>query len=265
MNPIRLIDEDEDQQRRHVREPAADRLRRQALLGDLHLRDLVDRLADRLPAVERLAAHQDEAEQDRQDGAEHQVDDRLRDREVERAEVDRDPLVLLELGRRVELAAREGRRGQRRGRASSRRAARASCPRLLGVVAEQREAELGGVGGAVDERGGQAGVLVGRDEREQHREDDEQPRTSSRRRARPRRRRCRAKASRARAAGRAPARRPRAAPRRPSPSSGQPATRKSGRASAITSAPASRREPALPLRIRPRRSEDPDAGQKASL
>ena len=37
------------------------------------------------------------AEQDRQHCPEHQIDDGLRDREVERAEVDREPLVLLEL------------------------------------------------------------------------------------------------------------------------------------------------------------------------
>ncbi len=41
-------DPDEDQQRGDVGEPAADRLRRQPLLGDLHLRHLVDDLADRL-------------------------------------------------------------------------------------------------------------------------------------------------------------------------------------------------------------------------
>jgi hypothetical protein len=111
--PDQVDHEDEDQQGRDVGEPAADRLRRQALLGDLHLGDLVDRLPDRLPAVECLPAHEDEADEDRQDGAEHQVDDRLGDREVERAEVDRDPLVLLELGRRVEFAAGERRRGQR--------------------------------------------------------------------------------------------------------------------------------------------------------
>ena len=48
-------DEDEEHQRRDVREPAADRLGRQPLLGDLGLRDVVDDLADRL-APARLAA-----------------------------------------------------------------------------------------------------------------------------------------------------------------------------------------------------------------
>ena len=48
MKPSMLIDEDEEHQRRDVREPAADRLRRQALLGDLRLGDLVDLLAERL-------------------------------------------------------------------------------------------------------------------------------------------------------------------------------------------------------------------------
>ena len=42
---------DEEEERRHVREPAADRLRRQPLLGDLGLRDFVDLLADRLARV----------------------------------------------------------------------------------------------------------------------------------------------------------------------------------------------------------------------
>ena len=52
---------------------------------------------------------------DREDRPEHQVRDGLRDREVDRPEVDRDPVVLLELGRRVEVPAREGglRREQR--------------------------------------------------------------------------------------------------------------------------------------------------------
>src|SRR5919201_4117226 len=106
--PDRVHDPDEEHQRRDVREPAADRLRRQTRLGDLGLRDLVDLHADRAAPVQRPAAHQDEAEQDRRGAPDHEVDDGLRDREVERAEVDRDPLVLLELGRRVEVAAREG-------------------------------------------------------------------------------------------------------------------------------------------------------------
>ena len=42
-------DEDEEEERGHVGEPPVDRLRRQALLGDLYLRDLGDLLADRLP------------------------------------------------------------------------------------------------------------------------------------------------------------------------------------------------------------------------
>ena len=74
----------------------------QPLLGDLRLRDLVDLLAERLATARLLGPHQRDAEQDRQRGADHQVDDGLRDREVQRAEVDRDPLVLLELRRRVE-------------------------------------------------------------------------------------------------------------------------------------------------------------------
>src|SRR5207248_5173577 len=55
----------------------------------LRLSDLVDRLADRLPPVERSAAHEEEAEQDRARRTDPEVDDRLRHREVERSEVDR--------------------------------------------------------------------------------------------------------------------------------------------------------------------------------
>ena len=55
------------------------------------------------------AAHREDPERDRAaTSPSMQVDDRLRDREVERAEVDRDPLVLLELRRRVEVPPREG-------------------------------------------------------------------------------------------------------------------------------------------------------------
>jgi hypothetical protein len=85
-------------------------------------------LADRLPTVERLPAHEHEPEQHRQCGAEPEVDHGLRDRQVERAEVDRDPLVLLELRRRVELAARERAGRERRARQREDRA------RLIGVL-----------------------------------------------------------------------------------------------------------------------------------
>ncbi len=54
--PEQVDHEDEEHQRRDVREPAADRLRRQALLGDLRLRDLVGQLADRLAAPGMRAA-----------------------------------------------------------------------------------------------------------------------------------------------------------------------------------------------------------------
>ena len=47
------------------------------------------------------------------DRAEHQVHDGLRDRQVERAEVDRHPLVLLELLGRIELASCERLAGKR--------------------------------------------------------------------------------------------------------------------------------------------------------
>src|SRR5579864_4788717 len=96
---------DEEKERRDVREPAADRLVRQPLLGDLRLRELVHRLADGLPLARQQrqpAAHGEEAEQDRQQRAEREVDDSLVDRHVERAEVDADPLLELELVGRIE-------------------------------------------------------------------------------------------------------------------------------------------------------------------
>src|SRR5712691_6809775 len=103
-------DPDEERERCDVREPAADRLGRESLLGDPRLRDLVDRLTDRLTPVreERQAiAHQEPPQQDRESRADQQVDDRFVDREIERSEVDRHPLVQLELPRWIELPARE--------------------------------------------------------------------------------------------------------------------------------------------------------------
>jgi hypothetical protein len=98
--------EDEEHQRRDVREPAVDALCRQSLLGHLRLRDLVDLLAECLrPPAAR--AHQRHADDHRQDRPEDQVGDCLGDREVERAEMDRDPRMLLELLGRVELPLRE--------------------------------------------------------------------------------------------------------------------------------------------------------------
>ena len=93
-----------------------DRLRRQPLLGDLRLRDLVDLLADRLPSSGLHAEanpHEPDPEQDRQSGPEHEVGNGLRDREVQRAEVDRNPIVLRELLGGIEFAARKGRWGKR--------------------------------------------------------------------------------------------------------------------------------------------------------
>src|SRR5437764_3747564 len=111
--PDQVDDEDEEHQRGDVREPAPDRLRGQALLGHLRLGHVVDQLAGRPAAGQRRPAHQDEPEQHRQRAADHQVPDGLRDREVQRAEVDRHPLVLLELRRRVEMPARVGGGGKR--------------------------------------------------------------------------------------------------------------------------------------------------------
>src|SRR6266516_2931750 len=96
---------DEKEERRDVREPAADRLRGEALLGDLGLGDLVDGLADGLALAEQerqAAAHEEDPEQHRQRRADREVDDGLVDREVERTEVDRDPLLELELVRGIE-------------------------------------------------------------------------------------------------------------------------------------------------------------------
>src|SRR5207249_3463065 len=83
---------DEDHQGRDVWEPTADGPRRQPLLRHLDLRDLVDRLAERL-TLRRLTAeldpHEDEPEKARAERAEQEVRDRLVDRHVERADVDR--------------------------------------------------------------------------------------------------------------------------------------------------------------------------------
>ena len=79
----------------------------QALLGDLHLRDLVDRLAERLPAVRAATgtdAHEDDPDDDRDDRAEHEVGDRLVDRHVDRADLQvRPPGLEVPLLGRVEL------------------------------------------------------------------------------------------------------------------------------------------------------------------
>ncbi len=82
------------------------------MLGDLHLRDFVDLLADRLPNSRRSAGahpnpHQEDSEEDRHDGRDHEVDNRLSDRQIQWAEVDRNPIVLLELLDGIELATRE--------------------------------------------------------------------------------------------------------------------------------------------------------------
>ena len=77
-----------------------------ARLGDLLLDELVDRLAGRLPAVgaqREPEAHEPDAEEDREEPAQPEVDDRLVDREVERADLDRDPRVEDELVLRVEV------------------------------------------------------------------------------------------------------------------------------------------------------------------
>src|SRR5262249_57948153 len=97
--------EDEEEEAGDVREPAADRLRRQPLLRDLRLRELVDRLAHGLsPAGEERepAAHREDPDQDREQRRDREVDDGLVDGHVERTDMDPDPLLELELVRRVE-------------------------------------------------------------------------------------------------------------------------------------------------------------------
>ena len=143
MNPSMLTTQMKTIRRRDVREPAADRLRRQALLGDLHLRDLVDELAERL-SLRRLAPdldpHEDDPDHAREERAEQQVRDGLVDRQVERPEVDRDPLMQRPLRSGVELlvvarlVGRERDGGQHEvqdpGEADEApRHARASCPK----------------------------------------------------------------------------------------------------------------------------------------
>jgi len=90
--------------------------------ADLRLGDLVDLFPEGLPCIRldlHLPAHEEDPERHREDRAEHQVDDCFRDRQVEGADVDRDPLVLLELVSRVELAPCE--RARRRGQCEGRR------------------------------------------------------------------------------------------------------------------------------------------------
>ena len=70
---------DEQQQREDVREPEAHGLGRQALLGDLHLRDVVDPLADGLPLAG--LAHQPEAKQEvRQQDRDRRPEEQVRRR-----------------------------------------------------------------------------------------------------------------------------------------------------------------------------------------
>jgi hypothetical protein len=67
--PDEVDHEDEQEQGRDVRKPAADRLRGQALLGDLRLGDVVDLLAEGLPRVGldvQAPAHEDDPERHRQ-------------------------------------------------------------------------------------------------------------------------------------------------------------------------------------------------------
>jgi hypothetical protein len=133
-------DPDEEHQRGDVREPGADRLGRQALLGDLHLRDLVDRLAEGVALAVLLAAdldaHQEEPEQDRQERPQHDVGDGLVDREVEAAEMDRHPVDELELLVGLEAVQRQLLAGRQhlvalvddgRDRGRGRRVRRAGC------------------------------------------------------------------------------------------------------------------------------------------
>src|ERR1051326_3390003 len=105
--------EDEEEERCDVREPAPYRLRGQSLLRDLRLRDLVQRLAYGLPLARQEcepAAHREDADEDRQRGTDGEVHHRLVDRHVERAEMDPDPLLELELVRRVEGCGQHGQR-----------------------------------------------------------------------------------------------------------------------------------------------------------
>jgi hypothetical protein len=111
---------DEEEERGHVREPEPDRLRGQPLLGDLGLDDVVDRLADGLARVRidpDAEAHEADPEGHRDQAAQPEVGDRLVDREVDRAEVDRQPGLELELVLGIEVLARGEQRREQRGHA----------------------------------------------------------------------------------------------------------------------------------------------------
>ena len=180
-------DEDEEHQRGDVREPAVDRLRRQPLLGDLGLRDLVDLLAERLRPDRRRARISPTPRIMVRSGTEHQVGDRLRDREVERADVDRDPRVLLELLRRVELALRQ--RDLRQREREQRHGDERALHRLRPEVRREGQTELKGVREHVDDRRRDRDVRARCGSRDQDREHRDRFEESVRRPALQRRRR----------------------------------------------------------------------------
>ena len=169
--------------------------------------------------------------------AEQQVHDRLVDREVERAEVDRDPRVELELVLGMELALGERRRGQRerQQRERSDEAPHSRAPE----VGDHREHELERVRERVEQRGARrrprcstataSSTTITAIPR------NIIPKPITPEAALP------GRAPRSRRTARAARRRPRAPLRAPSRAIGQPAIRKTGSASAIT-APAGRRK-----------------------
>ena len=101
----------------------------QARLGDLRLGDVVDHLADGLPRPgdgREPPAHRQDPDQDRERGADQEVDDGPVDRHVDRAEVDRHPVLELELVGRVEVLGATAAAGASSARPEQSRAVSAS-------------------------------------------------------------------------------------------------------------------------------------------
>ena len=105
-------------------------------------RPLAERLAPAGLALRAADAHQHDAEHDRADRAEHQVGDGLVDREVERADVDRDPLAAAPTRRGIELLFLAGRPPASASDGSASQSASASAESARFTGSRPRSAEV---------------------------------------------------------------------------------------------------------------------------